>query len=123
MNQHTPGPWLLMTRPEYDGERLGDGSVVGGPTGRDEYDPDLGVCALEDLRAAAEQDVEPYSTCKPELAADAYLIAAAPDLLACLAACHSILVQFTDYQGGEWCPKVEAALAKARGEAPKGGAP
>ncbi len=36
------------------------------------------------------------------------------DLVEALEAAHSILIQFTDYQKGEWCEKIKAVLAKAK---------
>jgi len=71
--QHTPGPWHVATKPEYDGEYITADRAVGGPTGHDEYDSELGVYAVI--------DGEPESLARPWLEADARLIAAAPDLL------------------------------------------
>jgi hypothetical protein len=75
--KHTPGPWLVATRPEIDGERLPDGTGYCVHTGRTEYDRDLGVVAAADWN----QDYEPESLARPYLEADAHLIAAAPELL------------------------------------------
>lgn len=81
MSKHTPTPWVALTRPEYDGETLGDGSVVGGPTGLDEL---VGVFGRDDLREADEQGVEPYPVCVPGSLADANRI------VACVNACDGL---------------------------------
>ena len=81
---HSAEPWVVMTRPEIDGERLGDGSVVGGYTGRDEYDPEGGICSKQELREAAEQGFEPERICQPWREEDARRI------VACVNACAGV---------------------------------
>jgi hypothetical protein len=117
MGAHSPLPWVVMMRPEVDGERLGDGSVVGGPTGRDEYDAGLGVCSLADLREAAEGEGEPYSVCRP-CEADARLIVRAVNAHAALeAACRAAEAELKlhcVFHGDRCKCACCAALARAR---------
>jgi hypothetical protein len=74
--QYTPGPWYVAMRPEYDVDYITADRIVGGPTGHDEYDSELGVYAVI--------DDEPETLARPWKEADARLIAAAPDLLQAL---------------------------------------
>jgi len=99
----TPGPWMVAYKPEYDGERDGTGSWIGGATGAVEYDRDTGVFAVI--------DGEPETIAAPWDEADARLIAAAPDLLAaCLTAVQSTCLSEAVLE------KLDAAIKKATGE-------
>jgi GH15 family glucan-1,4-alpha-glucosidase len=104
MRSHTPGPWVVMTRADEDGFL--------------NYDHEGGVVAQADLEAA--EDERPYPICVPELAADACLIAAAPDLLALL----QWMLNHHDHHGyveavgdeDELYLRIKAVIAKATGQ-------
>lgn len=57
--------------------------------------------------------IEQHVPDDPEAVANAHLIREAPELLACLKAARSILVQFVDFQNGEWAARFDAAIARA----------
>lgn len=75
----TPDGWIKATQPEYDADYETADRLVGGPTGRDEYDREVGIFSNKG---------EWPSVCVPEMEIDADFIAdmrnAAPDLLAVL---------------------------------------
>lgn len=73
----TPGPWMKAIKPEYDVDYETANHLVGGPTGRDIYDRDIGIFSTA---------VEGWnSVCSPQLEADAdfitYVRALVPALL------------------------------------------
>ena len=67
MSDHTPGPWFVSMKPDWD-EDGGMGPAV--------YDCDGGVFAVV--------DDEPETIARPFYEADAHLIAAAPEMLEAL---------------------------------------
>lgn len=63
MSRHSPEPWHVGMRPEYDADYITADRIVGGPTGRDEYDREAGVWDV--------QDDEVYVICQPDDERDA----------------------------------------------------
>ena len=91
---HTPGPWKVFEHSWSETSILAEGF-------------DHGICRL-DINHATEESQEADSAL---MAANARLIAAAPDLLAALQ-------EAVDGMGGsygEWAPKAKAVIAKALG--------
>lgn len=117
---HTPGPWLVAMRPEFDGDYVTADHCVGGPTGRDLYEQELGVYVMQTNRYAVEGNpdgeevTEPYIIAQPDHVEDAFLIAACPDLLA---ACRAALA-WLDPEVPTLGNKLRAAIAKATGGTP-----
>jgi hypothetical protein len=74
----TPVGWIKATQPEYDADYETADRLVGGLTGRDEYDRDEGIVRADD-------DGWGQIVCRPDLERDADFIAnmrnAAPTLL------------------------------------------
>ena len=96
---HTPGPWFVSMKPDWD-EDSGMGPAV--------YDCDGGVFAVV--------DDEPETIARPFYEADAHLIAAAPEMLEAL----ERLVEECGPQTIEPDLALEfarAVIRKARGEA------
>lgn len=96
MSKHTPGPWIVNTDPHYEDGKPG---LIWGPSG-----PGYGsICELSPVYPREFK------------AADAALIAAAPDLLA---ACEDLLCQVKCLGGEETqaldFDQAEAAIAKAK---------
>lgn len=115
MRQHTPTPWHVGMRPEYDADYITADRMVGGPTGRDEYDRDAGVFAVDDN---LENDPV-YVICQPYDEADARFIVRAcnahDDLLALA---QEVAKEYED--AADWkdarrhlCEMARAAIAKA----------
>lgn len=99
MSNHTPGPW----EPRYESPGSPWAAIVS-PARRRETDAEHRVC---ELRVA-----------DPEHTANARLIAAAPELLAALQACHRQLADWvdqgsTDDRDFEACKLARAAIEKA----------
>ena len=97
--QHTPGPWIARSRHNY---------------------PDRDECC--GLGWEIEGPPEPQLRGQFAKAADAYLIAAAPDLLAALErlrygdGCHCRFTPNWKGNHSDACNQARAAIAKARGE-------
>ena len=92
---HTPGPWFVSMKPDWD-EDGGMGPAV--------YDCDGGVFAVV--------DDEPETIARPFYEADARLIAAAPEMLEVLEwLSDSYGVLFTEQDSR----RVHAVIRKARG--------
>ena len=93
---HTPGPWFVSMKPDWD-EDGGMGPAV--------YDCDGGVFAVV--------DDEPETIARPFYEADAHLIASAPEMLEALEwLSDSYGVLFTEQ---DFC-RVHAVIRKARGK-------
>lgn len=97
-SKHTPGPWMMATRPS---------SIVGWPVVAP-YAMGRSVCNV-----TAGHD---------ESAANARLIAAAPDLLAALKDARETIIQHVNSRGSEaegssadWVAEIDAAIARAEG--------
>lgn len=101
MSKHTPGPWTI--------EEYGDGDL---PALAIHKDSETRVCFM----ATPGSHGDPAT-----IAADARLIAAAPDLLAALRACVNNLAPYGDEDAiesgsiGNCLRRARAAIAKARG--------
>ena len=91
---HTPGPWFVSMKPDWD-EDGGMGPAV--------YDCDGGVFAVV--------DDEPETIARPFYEADAHLIASAPEML-------EVLEWLSDeycFTEQDFC-RVHAVIRKARGK-------
>jgi hypothetical protein len=73
----TDGNWRVGMKPEVDGEQDYPGHWVGGYTGRDEYDRDMGVYVLAAFDDGNMTAYEPEVICTPWDESDARLIAEA----------------------------------------------
>jgi antitoxin component HigA of HigAB toxin-antitoxin module len=73
----TDGNWRVGMKPEVDGEQDYPGHWVGGYTGRDEYDRDMGVYVLAAFDDGNMTAYEPEAICTPWDESDARLIAEA----------------------------------------------
>jgi hypothetical protein len=71
----TQGPWYKSTEEEYDADYEAADHLVGGPTGREVYDRDLGVFHVDG------DDDFCVSICSPQEEADADFIVASRELL------------------------------------------
>jgi hypothetical protein len=99
--KHTPGPWIV----DYGDTKGHVKSIAVNPDG---YTPTV-----------ARYDTLVTSISDSEKAANAALIAAAPELLEALEMVESLLIgiAMTDYPVTDELEKVTAAIAKAKGEA------
>jgi hypothetical protein len=70
----TDGNWRVGMKPEVDGEQDYPGHWVGGYTGRDEYDRDMGVYVLAAFDDGNMTAYEPEVICTPWDESDARLI-------------------------------------------------
>lgn len=111
MAKHTPGPWDMHTAPTQIGSchKIGpfpSGRSVGGSH----------ACIYADGIRIGVDDQIPMAV---ELRANARLISAAPDLLTALALARTILCDLEGYEpSGASILVIDAAIAKATGEAP-----
>lgn len=84
----TPRMWIKAEQLEYDAEYDTADHLVGGPTGRTEYDRDTGVFTTHN--ADPDEIYDDSIICRPDVEDDADLIAelrnAAPDLLGVMGA-------------------------------------
>ena len=101
MSKHTPGPWGEPYYDDYPGDE--GWWILNGKTGMDEY----AICVV--------------FTGDPKQEADAYLITAAPDLLAALEVMVSVFRPREEpgpdaHVENEAWAKAASAIAKAKGE-------
>jgi len=84
----TPGEWIKAEQLEYDADYETADHLVGGPTGRTEYDRDIGVFTT--YNADPDEIYDDAIICRPDMEDDADFIAklrnAAPALLDVLGA-------------------------------------
>ena len=99
-NKHTPGPWIVGAAYGNDSARI---ETLGGET--------IGAIKVRQL-AAVEKGHAIYAW-SDELAANARMVAAAPELLA-VAECI-LADDLLQYLPAEYIARVRAAIAKATG--------
>lgn len=99
--KHTPGPWKVFNHSWSDTSIIAPGF-------------DHGICCL-DINHATEESQEAD---EEQMAANARLIAAAPDLLETLRLCEGNIYSLADAHPvifTKWLKVVRAAIAKAEG--------
>jgi hypothetical protein len=97
MSKHTPGPWKYSPQTErvyFTDKKSGE-------------EPPICEMAVSDIMAIQNED---------EVAANAHLIAAAPELLEALKAVRAWLNDYNGHMGVPQTKMIRAAIAKAEGE-------
>lgn len=117
----TPGPWMATNNP-------GDWGLAGAwaiaPSGANPYDWDQCISQVEYVTPYCAGASRAEIAAAHRAAANAHLIAAAPDLYEALEQARGTILELINARNSEaegsdedWVGGINAALAKARGEA------